>query len=199
MVENANVHDLIRNRRSTRAYSAKPVSAENLHTLFEAARWAPSAVNEQPWRFIYADKNENPEGYQKLLECLAEGNRIWAQHAPVLLLTIAQTSFTASGSNYAHAWHDVGLATGNLLAQATELKLYVHLMGGFSEDKARELLQLPAEYAPVLMAAIGYLGDIAQLPDNLKAREVAPRTRKPLSELVFDGAWGSPAFKEEGK
>jgi len=199
MVEKANVHELIKNRRSTRAYSAKPVPAEDLQALFEAARWAPSAMNEQPWRFIYADRNENPEGYHKLLECLAEGNRIWAQHAPVLLLTIAKTAFTATGSDYAHAWHDVGLATGNLLAQATELGLYVHLMGGFSADKATELLQLPEGYKPVVMASIGYLGDIEQLSDNLKARELAPRTRKPLSELVYNSTWGNSAFTEEDK
>lgn len=193
-VEETKIHDLIKNRRSTRAYSSKPVSAEALKALFEAARWAPSAMNEQPWRFIYAARNENPEGYNKLLECLFEGNSIWAKNAPVLILTIAKKGFTSVPSEYAHAWHDVGLATGNLLAQATELELYVHLMGGFSAEKAKELLHIPEDYQPVVMATVGYLGDINELPDSLKAREVAPRTRKPLSELVFNGQWDNGAF-----
>lgn len=196
ILENTTVHELIKKRRSIRAYSEKPVPPQDLQLLLEAARWAPSAMNEQPWRFIYAAKNENPSGYQKLLDCLVEGNRIWAQHAPVLLLTVAQTSFVATGKDYTHAWHDVGLATGNLLTQATELELYVHLMGGFSADKAKELLQLPDGYEPVAMATIGYLGDLEQLPENLQVRELAPRTRKPLSELVYDGAWGNQAFIE---
>ncbi|WP_347158502.1 nitroreductase family protein [Pontibacter chitinilyticus] len=196
-VDNDRVHELIRSRKSTRAYSSEPVPAEDLQTLFEAARWAPSAMNEQPWRFIYAAKEDNSEGYNKLLDCLAEGNRIWAQQAPVLLLTIAKTTFTTNGNAYAHAWHDVGLATGNLLAQATEMDLYVHLMGGFSAEKATTLLQLPEGYQPVVMATVGYLGDVEQLSDSLKAREIAPRVRKPLSELVFNGTWGNSAFQKE--
>ncbi|WP_242916841.1 nitroreductase family protein [Pontibacter liquoris] len=199
MMEAMQVHELIRNRRSTRAYSEKPLPAEALQALFEAARWAPSAMNEQPWRFVYADKEQQPEAYQAMLASLAEGNRIWAQHAPVLLLTVAKMNFGDTENAYAHAWHDVGLATGNLLAQATELGLYVHLMGGFSAAKAIESLHLPAGYQPVLMATIGYLGDIEQLPDNLKAREVAPRIRKPLSEVVYAGSWGNNAFTIEGK
>ncbi|WP_377470067.1 nitroreductase family protein [Pontibacter silvestris] len=193
-MEEIRIHDLIRNRRSTRAYSSKPVPAEALTALFEAARWAPSTMNEQPWRFIYADKNENPEGYNKLLECLFEGNSSWAQHAPVLILTIAKKGYSTLDVDYAHAWHDVGLATGNMLAQATELGLYVHLMGGFSAEKAVELLQIPEGYQPVVMATVGYLGDVNELPENLKAREAAPRTRKPLSELVFNGNWNNQAF-----
>ena len=189
------MHELIKNRRSTRAYSNKPVPAAALTTLFEAARWAPSAMNEQPWRFIYAAKNENPEAYDRLLQCLFEGNSSWASHAPVLILTVAKEGYTNVKSNYAHAWHDVGLATGNMLAQATELELYVHLMAGFSAEKATELFHIPKGFEPVLMAAVGYLGDIEQLPENLKARETAPRTRKPLSELVFSGTWGESPFE----
>ena len=190
--ETKGVYDLIRNRRSTQAYSSsRPVPAEAMDMLFEAARWAPSAMNEQPWRFIYADRSKDPEAFKLFVECLAEGNRVWAQHAPVLVLTIAKARYSATDNPYAHAWHDVGLATGNLLVQATELDLYVHLMGGFSADKATELLQIPEGYQPVLMATVGYLGDMNHLPENLQARETAPRTRKPLEELVFRGTWGN--------
>ncbi|QCR21072.1 nitroreductase family protein [Pontibacter sp. SGAir0037] len=188
------IHHLIKNRRSTRAYSDKPVPAEAIAALFEAARWAPSAMNEQPWRFIYAAKDKDPETYHKLLDSLFEGNSVWAKDAPVLILTVASKRYALNKSDNAHAWHDVGLATGNLLAQATELELYVHLMGGFSADKVREAFYIPDDFEPVTMIAVGYLGDIEQLPPHLKAREIAVRSRKPLSELVFTGNWGESSL-----
>ena len=182
------IHNLIEKRWSPRSFASTPVEQENLAALFEAARWAPSAMNEQPWRFIYATK-EDAEAYGRLLECLVEANQVWARNAPVLFLSVAKTTYDFNGSANKHAWHDVGMATANLVLQATDLGLHVHLMGGFNSDKALEVLSIPEGFEPVTMGAIGYVGDPEALPEQLKARELAPRQRKPLSELVFTGNW----------
>ena len=181
------IHALIEERRSPRAFEDREVTEEQLETLFEAARWAPSAMNEQPWRFIYATKQDK-ENFNRLFSCLVEGNS-WAQKASALFITVAKKSYDYDGSLNSHAWHDVGLASGNLLLQATDLGLHVHMMGGFKAAKAREMLGIPEGYEPVAMGAIGYAGDPDTLPEALKKRELAPRTRKPLEELVFRGTW----------
>ncbi|AKD03759.1 nitroreductase family protein [Pontibacter korlensis] len=181
------IHTLIENRWSPRAFSNESVSDEQMEALFEAARWAPSAMNEQPWRFIYATK-EDEAAFKQLADCLVEGNS-WAKKASVLFVSIAKKSYDFNGDPNAYAWHDVGLATGNLLLQATELGLHVHLMGGFNAAKAKEVLGIREGFEPVSMGAVGYVGDPESLPENLKAREMAPRQRKPLNELVFKGEW----------
>ncbi|MCX2741688.1 nitroreductase family protein [Pontibacter anaerobius] len=180
-------HTLIENRWSPRAFTNDPVSEEQLEALFEAARWAPSAMNEQPWRFIYATK-EDKEVFEKLGSLLVEGNN-WAKNAGALFVSIAKTKYDFNGSPNKHAWHDVGLATGNLLLQATELGLHVHLMGGFDAAMAKQELGIPDGFEAVAMGAVGYAGDPESLPEPLKARELAPRKRKPLRELVFKGQW----------
>lgn len=187
--DNADLLPELKDRWSPRAFSDKAVSGEHLQILFEAARWAPSSMNEQPWRFIYASKSEDPEAYDKLLKCLMEGNLIWAKHAPVLFVSVAKSDYEQSGKPNKHAWHDIGLATGNLLAQATGIGLHVHLMGGFHADQAKELLHIPAGFEPVAMGALGYLGSPDMLPEHLKERELAPRKRKPLKEIAFNGQW----------
>ncbi len=179
------VHELIRRRWSPRAFSSQPVDEETVMTLLEAARWAASANNSQPWRFIYATKMQQ-ERYRKLLDCLDESNQVWAASAPALFLTLVRTHSEKTGRPYKWAWHDLGLAIGNLTAQATALDLYVHSMGGFSADKARQHFALPAELEPVTMIAIGYLGDPGQLPEPFRTRELAPRQRKPLEELILN-------------
>lgn len=186
------INELIQNRWSPRAFDNRPVEDEKLAALFNAASWAPSAMNEQPWRFVYATK-ENPEAYGKLLSCLVEANQVWAKEAPVLILTIAKTNYSNNGGPNAYAWHDTGLATAKMALQATELGLHLHIMGGYSADKAREVLGIPEGYEPVSMIALGYLGDASQLPDHLRAREGAPRNRKPLQELVINGTWNLKA------
>ncbi|MEJ8757319.1 nitroreductase family protein [Pontibacter sp. H259] len=182
------VNELIQNRWSPRAFSSKPVEVEKLEALFEAARWAPSAMNEQPWRFVYATK-DNPEAYNNLLSTLAEANQVWAKEAPVLILSVAKSNYSSFEGRNTHAWHDAGMATANMAFQATALGLHLHIMGGFSADKAREVLQIPEGYEPVSIIAVGYLGDATQLPEPLKIRETAPRNRKPLQEFVFNGTW----------
>lgn len=180
-------HLLIEGRWSPRAFSDEHVSEEQVKTLFEAARWAPSAMNEQPWRFIYASRDDQ-SGFGQLADCLVEGNS-WAKQAAVLFITVAKKNYDFNGNANAYAWHDVGLATGNLLLQATDLGLHVHLMGGFDRAKAQQALEIPEGYEPVAMGAVGYVGDPDSLPEALKARELAPRQRKPLQELVFRNKW----------
>jgi nitroreductase len=178
------LHPLLQRRWSPRAFSAQPVEEEKLLTLLEAARWAASANNVQPWRFIYAAK-EQVERYSKLFECLNERNQSWAKNAPALIMTLVKTHFEQSGQPNKWALHDLGLAVGNLTTQASALDLYVHNMAGFSVERARELFNLPPGLDPVTMIAVGYLGDPEQLSESHKARELAQQERKPLEELIF--------------
>lgn len=184
------VHELIRERWSPVVFDRRPMEPEKLQSLFEAARWAPSSYNEQPWRFIFATR-DNPEQFQRLLDCLVEGNQAWAQSAPVLAFSIAKMSFERNGKANRHALHDVGLATENLALQAVSLGLGVHPMAGFHIEKARELLGIPEGYEPVAAIAIGYISDSDSQPGGLRKKQQAPRVRRPLGELVFQGEWGA--------
>ena len=141
-------------------------------------------MNEQPWRFIYAFKNQD-ESYKKIFSALAEGNQIWASSAPVLLVVIAKTKYDYNGAENKHAWYDVGQAMGAISLQATEAGIYLHQIGGFSPEKIKEAFPLPEGYEPVVVFAAGYKGNPDFLPDNLKVRETAEKQRKPLDELVF--------------
>ncbi len=178
------IHELLQKRWSPRAFSAQPITEEMIMTLFEAARWAASSGNEQPWRFIYATQAQ-PERFHALLACLNEGNQVWAKAAPVLILTLVKTRSARSGRPNRYAWHDLGLAIGNLTVQASALGLYVHQMGGFSAEKARAAFALPDDIEPVTVIAVGYLGDPNTLPADLRERELAPQQRKPLAELIL--------------
>ena len=179
------VHPIIKNRWSPRSFEDKPVETEKLMSVLEAARLASSAFNEQPWRFVVGQKNEQPELFKEMSDWLMPGNQTWASKASVLILTIAKNDFTANGSLNKHALHDVGLAVGNLTTQATELGLSLHQMGGFSAEKANKALDLPKNFEPVTMIALGYRASADLLEEPLKNREKAPQLRKPLSELVF--------------
>jgi nitroreductase len=181
------IHDLLRRRWSPRAFHDRPVEPEKLRSLFEAARWAPSSNNEQPWRFLVTMK-ENRTEYDRLFSCLVEGNQIWAHHTPTLLLSVAKLQFE-DGSPNRHALHDTGMAVGNLVLQATALGLVAHQMAGFRVDEARANCQIPEGYEPVAMIAVGYPGDPALLSDRLRAREAQPRVRKPLTEFVYSATW----------
>ena len=188
------IHELLANRWSPRAFDERPVEPDTLASLFEAARWAPSSNNEQPWRFIVASK-EARSAYDRLFACLVEGNRAWAFRAPVLILSVASLTFADSGEPNRHALHDVGLATENLLLQATALKLAAHPMAGFDVEQARVTLKIPSGYEPVAMIAIGHPGDPGVLPDRLKQRELAVRERDRASGFVFFGEWGVPSLE----
>ncbi len=183
------IHDLLRRRWSPRAFSDRRVEPDKLRSLWEAARWAASSFNEQPWSFIVATKEDEAE-YARLLSCLVEGNIQWAQHAPVLMVSVARLSFEEDGKPNRHAFHDVGQAAANLTVQATALGLMVHQMAGILPDKIRELYGIPEGYEAVAGIALGYPGDPQALPERLRQRELAPRERKPLPEFVFTGHWG---------
>ncbi len=177
------LHPIIARRYSPRAFDpARPVESEVLLALLEAARWAPSSFNSQPWRFMVGQRGEAT--YARLLDALAEGNRAWAQHAPVLILTVAQEQGPRGPLRY--AWHDVGLATAQLILQATALGLHAHPMAGFAKQAVRAAFAIPDEFAPVLVLAVGYL------PEAAGPAEAAARTRLPLAEIAFQGQWGQP-------
>jgi nitroreductase len=184
--------DVIRRRWSPRAFSERPVSSQDLALLLEAARWAASSSNEQPWRFIIARKSD-PETHQKLFECLVEANQTWARNAPILLLTVAKRTFTSNGNPNRHALHDTGMALANLMLQATSMGIYTHAMAGFDREKARVNFAIPEDFEPGAAVAVGYLGDPASLSPKHQQSEMAPRTRKPLEALAFGGVWGQPA------
>ncbi len=185
------LHPLISRRKSTRAFSEKPVEPEKLRSILEAARWAPSSSNIQPWRFIVATK-EQPEKYERLLGLVVEQNKTWAANAPLLILSVTKLTHEAGEKSNKFALHDVGLASANMTFQATSLGLAVHQMGGFNAEKARTLLNIPKDFEPVAMIAVGYGNATDFLPEYLRERELAPRVRKDLSDLAFDGVWENP-------
>lgn len=183
------VLDVIRRRWSPRIFADRPVDGLTLGSLFEAARWAASCYNEQPWVFIVATKDD-PENYAKLLSCLVEFNQSWAKSAPVLMLTVARLNFERNGKPNRHALHDVGLAMGNLCAEATSRGLFLHQMAGILVDRAREVWKIPEGFEAVAGIALGYMGDASQLDEKLREREIEERKRKPLEQIVFSGEWG---------
>ena len=155
-------------------------------SLLEAARWAPSSYNEQPWRFVVARKSD-PGTYAKLSGSLMELNRLWASSAPVLILTLAKKTFTHNGAPNFYALHDAGIALGHLAIQATSMGLSLHIMGGFDRAAARTAFEIPEEYELGAAVAIGYAGEPSTLPDRFQQAELAPRSRKPLADLVYAG------------
>jgi nitroreductase len=184
------IEDVIARRWSPRAFEERRVEPEKLKSLLEAARWAPSSNNEQPWRFIVASKADAPTEHERLVACLVEGNRKWAFRAPILMLSVASLNFEDDGKPNRHAYHDTGMAVANLLLQATALGLQVHQMAGFDVQKARETCLIPTGFDPVAMIVLGYPGDPAILPDYLREREMKPRERQPISDFVFSMKWG---------
>ncbi|PQO34971.1 nitroreductase [Bremerella cremea] len=190
------VHDLIAKRWSPYAFADRAVSNDDLCGVLEAARWAPSSYNEQPWSYIVATK-DSPEEFEKVLSCLVEGNQGWAKAAPVLMLGCINTQFKRNGNPNAAAEHDLGLASANLSLEATHRGLSVHQMIGILPSKAKTVFQLPDGVIAKTGLALGYVADPSTLPDGIKERDLAPRERKSLSEFVFTGKWGeaSPSVK----
>jgi nitroreductase len=186
------IHEILAHRWSPRAFDARPVEAEKLRALFEAARWASSAYNAQPWNFIVATKDD-AANYKRVLECFVEFNQGWAKGAPVVAISVAGTKFQHNGEPNRHSYHDVGQAAATMALQATALGLQIHQMAGILPDKARETFHIPEGYEAVAGIALGYPGDPASLPDQLRERELGPRQRKPVSAFVFTGEWGKPS------
>lgn len=186
------VHELLKNRWSPRAFSEKPVEPQVLRSVFEAARWAPSSNNEQPWAYLVATKDD-AENFAKMLGVLVEFNANWAKHAPVLSLSVAHLKTNRDGKPNRVALHDVGSATAQLTFEANARGLLVHQMAGFDAEKARQTFAIPPDWEPVAAIAIGYPGSPESLPEKLREREMAPRMRKPVGEFVMTGSWGHTA------
>ena len=182
------IEEVLRQRWSPIAFSDQAVEPEKLRSVLEGARWAASSYNEQPWSYIVAIQ-DNPDEFSRLLECLAEGNQVWAKNAPVLMLSVAKLTFTFNGVENRHAFHDVGAASANLAIEAAAQGLFIHQMAGFDVPKAKETYGIPDGYDPVAAIALGYLGDPQILSESMQQRQSAPRTRKPLDQFVFTGHW----------
>ena len=181
------IHNLIQQRWSPRSFSDEPVEGELLNQLFEAARWAPSSYNEQPWKFIVARK-EDDEAFAKLSKVMNEFNRSWGKDAPVLVLGLAKTTFDLDGRPNPHAEHDLGQAIAHLTFEATRNELYVHQMAGIEPNVAQDIYELPEGYKPMTMFAIGYKGQPESLSEKLQKQETSPRSRKPLDEVIVTGS-----------
>ena len=184
------IHELLEKRYSPKAFDDKNIEQEDLIKLLEAARWSPSSMNEQPWRFIVGVKNED-ETHDKIYDTLAEGNKLWAKNAPVLILTIASNFYQRNGEPNKHAGYDLGQAIANLTFQASAQELYVHQMGGFSAQKAKELFDIPEGFTPMSVVAIGHLGNSEDLPEKVRPADKSKRKRKELEEIVFQDYFGN--------
>ncbi|MDQ6992835.1 MAG: nitroreductase family protein [Mariprofundus sp.] len=182
----AAVHPIISGRWSPRAFDEnRLIDSTKLAACLEAARWSSSCFGEEPWRFIVADKSNNPDGWQKLLEALVEGNRVWAKNAPVLILACASQAFAHNANPNRWAQYDTGQAMMALSLQAVDEGLISHPMGGFSSEAAQQAFAIPDDFALMSVTALGYQGKAASLPEHYSAIEMGERKRKPLSEIAF--------------
>lgn len=187
------IHELIAKRWSPYAFDSAPVAPEQLKSCLEAARWAASSFNEQPWSFIIATRDDETE-FDRLINCLMEANQEWARNTGVLILTVIQKRFTRNDKPNRVAEHDLGLAIANLTTQAVALGVAVHQMAGVNLSKARQTYAIPDTHEPMTVVALGYAADPSQFEDeSLARRDLAPRSRKPLSDFVFTGGWGQTA------
>ena len=180
---------LLAERWSPYGFEDHPVPEADLRSLFEAARWAASSYNEQPWNYLVATK-ENPVEFERMLGCLVEANQTWAKSAPVLVLGVVSLQFAKNKQDNRAAVHDLGLAAGNLVMEATARGLSVHQMIGILPDKARDVYHIPEHFEAWTAMAIGYAADPARMAEALKERDLTPRQRKRLSKFVFTGQWG---------
>lgn len=187
------INDTIANRWSGRAYDAsQAVSHAQIIALVEAARWAPSCFGDQPWRFIVWDKNADAQAWQQAFDCLAPSNQTWVKDAPVLMLVCADTVFNHNQQPNRWAQYDCGAAAENLCLQASSMGLMAHQMGGFNAESVQAAFAIPAQYTPMAMLTVGYAAEISSLSGDTLTRETAARSRRPLNELFFAGAWDKP-------
>jgi len=185
------IHDFVARRWSPYGYANRDVAEADLRCLFEAARWAASSFNEQPWNYIVATRAQQTE-FARMLSCLVEANQDWAKAAPVLALGVVALKFERNNKTNRVAMHDLGLATGNLLAEATARGLSVHQMAGILPDRARAIYDIPEGFEAVTGIAIGYAGDPDASPAEIRQRDLAPRERKPQRDFVFSATWRQP-------
>jgi len=186
---NFQINNLSEQRWSPRAFSNQTVENYKLQSIMEAARWAPSAFNEQPWRFIVGQKND--EVYQNILSTLVDWNKLWAGKAPILILNLAKKTFSHNGTQNVTFKYDLGQAVGTMILEAVNQGLYTHQMSGFDAVKAAELFKIPDDFQAVSVTAIGYFGDVDELPNDMAEMETKPRERKELKDLVFGKVFGT--------
>lgn len=179
------INSLIADRKSELAFLPADIPSNELMLLFEAARWAPSSYNEQPWQFYFAPR-QNSAGFNKMLQLLSPGNQEWAKNASVLIISTAKKLVTRNGIENFYAMHDVALAEANLILQAQSMGLSSHIMGGFDREESKKRLQLSDEYFPLVVIAVGQPGDVNSLSPQLQKRAQNPRTRKPLESIAFE-------------
>lgn len=182
------LHPLLIKRYSPRAFSAEPIKPEKLDRILEAGRWAPSASNDQPWRFIVGIKGQN-EYYDKLFQGLVDFNQKWCKNVPVLIAFVANKISDKNKDLNAYYKYDLGQAAAHITFQAMEEGLWCHQMGGFEKDRLSKEFNLPEKFELLSIMAVGYKGALDSLPENFQRMEQSERTRKPLSDLVFDGDW----------
>ena len=176
------INNLVKKRWSPRSFSEKLIENDILLSIFEAARWAPSSMNEQPWIYYYSKNGE--AGFEKILDCLLPSNSVWAKNANVLIISAANKKYQRSNAPNRHYMYDTGSANQNLLLQALEYDIYGHPMGGFDVEKTKTLLSLTEEIEPICIIALGYLDKPENLEEPYRSREIAERKRKPLEEII---------------
>ena len=196
IVSRYKINSLTRYRWSPRAFSNRQIEKEKVLRILEAARWAPSAFNEQPWRFIVGIKGSST--YDKVLESLVEWNQKWAGNAAMLVLNVAKKTFTHNSKPNATYKYDLGQTVAFMCLEAMNQGVYSHQMSGFSQEKASKLFQIPDDFKPVSVTAFGYYGEPKSLPEDMYKSEMAKRSRKAIEELVFTGSFGdeSKLFKK---
>jgi nitroreductase len=182
------IHELIAGRWSPRAYSSEPVSREHLHAVLEAARWAPSSYNVQPWRFVVFDRSTDEVSFKRAFATLVPFNQGWNAPAPVLIAVTAH-SLTSKGEVNRCAPYDAGAAAMALVLQAHALGLAAHQMSGFDVNAFRTAFAIPNEVEIIAMISLGHYGEVEKLDPVLREREKSVRTRLPLGEVAFSGAW----------
>jgi len=185
--------EIIQERWSPVAFSSSKVEEYKLKAMFEAAGYAPSCNNEQPWLFVYTTQDEK-EAFNDYMGFLAEGNKLWAKNAYALAISMARTKFSHNDKPNRFAFYDTGMAVTNLLLQAQTLDIFVHQMGGYSIEKVKEYFSLGDGIEPIAMMAIGYLGDGSDLSPELLKRDEKRRPRKSVSEFVFKNSLSQPAY-----
>jgi len=185
--------EIIKDRWSPYAFSSAEVEEFKLKAMFEAAGYAPSSNNEQPWNFVFATRNDG-KIFDDYLGFLAESNRVWASNAYCLIISMARMKFSGSGRPNRFAFHDTGMAVSNLLLQAIALDIYVHQMGGYSVENVKSYFKLNDDIEPVAMMAVGYLGDGASLSPELLSRDEKRRPRKSINEFVFKNDLSGEGF-----
>jgi len=188
------LHPNIRNRWSPYQFSERPLDPEKLKIVLEAAIYAPSSFNEQPWLFVYTDCDDAPS-FKAFLSFLDEDNRLWAREAWALVITLARTISHFSKHENPYALHDTGLAVGNILNQATSMGIDAHIMGGFSRQKVKDYLKLDSDIVPVTMIALGYAGENNDIGPEISDKDKKRRGRKAFDEVIFQNSHHNPVIK----